>query len=61
VHDAKMLKHHVEGAVQMVKLKGGPQTLGLGGLIARLLSNLLNKVITELGVPVKVPWDITPV
>jgi hypothetical protein len=61
VHDEKMLKHHVEGAVQMVNLKGGPQTLGLGGLMARLLSNLLNKVIIELGVPVTVPWDITPV
>jgi hypothetical protein len=61
VHDKQMLKHHVEGAVQMVSLKGGPQTLGLGGLMARLLSNLLNKVIIELGVPVKVPWDITHV
>ncbi|KAL2782776.1 hypothetical protein BJX66DRAFT_345527 [Aspergillus keveii] len=61
VHDKQMLKHHVEGAVQMVSLKGGPQTLGLGGLMARLLSNLLNKVIIELGVPVEVPWDITPV
>jgi hypothetical protein len=61
VHDEKMLKHHVQGAVQMVNLNGGPQTLGLDGLMARLLSNLLNKVIIELGVPVRVPWNITPV
>ncbi|CEN60822.1 hypothetical protein ASPCAL03255 [Aspergillus calidoustus] len=57
----EMLKQHVQGAVQMVNLNGGPQTLGLDGLMARLLSNLLNKVIIELGVPVRVPWNITPV
>ncbi|KAL3458858.1 hypothetical protein BJX64DRAFT_291765 [Aspergillus heterothallicus] len=61
VHDKTMLKHHVDGAVQMVNLKGGPQTLGLGGLMALLLSNLLTKVILEVGIPVHVPWDVTTV
>ena len=51
-----MLKHHVEGAVQMVELKGGPFTLGLEGLLEHLLSNLLAKVVGELEIQVRIPW-----
>ncbi|KAJ5484083.1 C6 finger domain protein [Penicillium diatomitis] len=41
--DLKMLKHHTEGALQMVKLKGGPDTLGLDGLLKDMLSKLVAK------------------
>ncbi|KAL2866072.1 uncharacterized protein BJX67DRAFT_147816 [Aspergillus lucknowensis] len=57
IQDRTMLRHHAEGAVQMVALKGGPQMLGLNGLLARLLSNLLRKVSMEVGVVVRIPWD----
>lgn len=52
-----MLKRHVDGAVKMVALKGGPQTLGLDGLLEHLLSNLLAKVVGHAGIQVKIPWD----
>lgn len=52
-----MLKHHVDGAVKMVGLRGGPQMLGLDGLLEHLLSNLQAKVISHAGIQVKVPWD----
>lgn len=51
-----MLKHHVDGAVQMVTLKGGPHTLGLEGLLEYLLSNLLSKTRGEEGILVDIPW-----
>lgn len=52
-----MLKRHLEGAVQMVGLRGGPQTLGLNGLLEHFLSGLLVKIVTEFGLCVSVPWD----
>jgi hypothetical protein len=52
-----MLKRHVDGAVKMVGFKGGPQTLGLDGLLEHLLSNLLSKVAGKVGIPVRIPWD----
>lgn len=36
--DAEMARKHVEGAVKMVELNGGPQTLGLQGYLQLLLS-----------------------
>ena len=51
-----MLKRHVDGAVKMVGLRGGPQTLGLEGLLEHLLSNLLAKV-GHAGIGVQIPWD----
>jgi hypothetical protein len=50
-----MLKCHVDGAVKMVGLKGGPQTLGLDGLLEQLLSNLLAKVVGHAGIQAKIP------
>jgi len=38
-----MYKHHIEAAVSMVDLNGGPQTLGLNGLMGHLISNLCAK------------------
>jgi len=51
------MKHHVEGAVKMVTMKGGPQTLGIDGLVERLLFNLLSNVNQHIGITVKPPWD----
>ncbi|RAH78861.1 hypothetical protein BO86DRAFT_421239 [Aspergillus japonicus CBS 114.51] len=58
VRDATMLKHHIDGAVKMVALKGGPQTLGLEGLLEHFLSNLIAKMRGDLGVQVMTPWDV---
>ncbi|KAL4819936.1 hypothetical protein BDW67DRAFT_173201 [Aspergillus spinulosporus] len=55
--DEMTMKNHVEGAVRMVRLKGGPQTLGLDGFIERLLFNLLAKVNNEIGKTVTSPFD----
>jgi hypothetical protein len=52
-----MFKHHLEGAVQMVGFRGGPQTLGLNGLLEHFLSILLVKIVVEFGLCVSVPWD----
>lgn len=52
-----MLKHHVDGAVKMVALRGGPHTLGLDGLLEHLLSNLLSKRRAEVGLVVNSPWE----
>lgn len=52
-----MLKHHVDGAVRMVALRGGPHSLGLDGLLEHLLSKLLSKILDELGLRVRTPWD----
>lgn len=38
-----MSKRHIDGAVRMVTLNGGPKTLGLNGFLEHLLSNLLSK------------------
>ncbi|KAJ5266845.1 hypothetical protein N7478_009653 [Penicillium angulare] len=57
IHNETMLKRHVDGAVKMVGLNGGPQTLGLDGLLEHLLSNLLAKVVGHAGVQVNIPWD----
>ncbi len=35
-----MCKHHVEGALKMVELKGGPHSLGLNGFLKHLLSKI---------------------
>lgn len=51
------MKRHAEGAVKMVTLKGGPQTLGIDGLVASLLFNLLSNVNQHIGVTVKSPWE----
>ncbi|BCS25200.1 uncharacterized protein APUU_41644A [Aspergillus puulaauensis] len=56
-NDEVTMKRHAEGAVQMVTLKGGPQTLGMDGLVAGLLFNLLSNVNQHIGVTVKPPWD----
>ncbi|KAL6237476.1 hypothetical protein BDW75DRAFT_238263 [Aspergillus navahoensis] len=55
--DEVTMKKHVEGAVKMVTLKGGPRTLGLDGFIERLLFNLLAKVNNEIGKNVTSPFD----
>ncbi|KAL4999460.1 hypothetical protein BDV10DRAFT_164897 [Aspergillus recurvatus] len=55
--DEVTMKNHVEGAVKMVTLKGGPQTLGLDGFIERLLFSLLAKVNNEIGKTVTSPFD----
>lgn len=52
-----MFKRHLEGAVQMVGFRGGPQALGLNGLLEHFLSNLLAKIVVEFGLCVSVPWD----
>jgi hypothetical protein len=41
--DTVMAKRHLDGALRMVDLNGGPQTLGLDGFIHRALSNLVQK------------------
>ncbi|KAL4866201.1 hypothetical protein BDV12DRAFT_173266 [Aspergillus spectabilis] len=57
VNDEESLKRHVEGALKMVSLKGGPHTLGLDGLVERLLFNLVAKVDPIVGLSVTSPWD----
>lgn len=54
----KMLKHHMEGALKMVALKGGPETLGLDGLLKHLLFKLVSKGANEVDLQLEVPWDI---
>lgn len=48
VYDVVMSRRHVEGAVRMVKLNGGPQTLGLDGFLEHLISNLLRKLVGDV-------------
>ncbi|KAL4978828.1 hypothetical protein BDW66DRAFT_4996 [Aspergillus desertorum] len=55
--DEATMRNHVEGAVKMVTLRGGPQTLGLDGFIERLLFSLLAKVNMEIGQTVTSPFD----
>ncbi|KAL4882114.1 hypothetical protein BJY04DRAFT_49382 [Aspergillus karnatakaensis] len=55
--DKESLKRHVDGAIQMVTLKGGPQVLGLDGMIERLLFNLVAKVNPMVRLSVKGPYD----
>lgn len=43
-----MFKHHTEGALKMVALKGGPSALGLDGLLENLLNKLVSKGIDEV-------------
>jgi hypothetical protein len=43
ISDVTMAKRHFEGAVRMVDLNGGPQTLGLNGSIGRIMSTLARK------------------
>ena len=38
-----MAKRHLDGAIKMVDLNGGPETLGLDGFINRCISNLVTK------------------
>jgi uncharacterized membrane protein len=38
-----MAKGHLDGAIRMVDLNGGPQTLGMDGFINRIISNLSQK------------------
>ncbi|RAK90810.1 hypothetical protein BO79DRAFT_169836 [Aspergillus costaricaensis CBS 115574] len=56
VRDTKMLKHHVDAAVEMVTLKGGPQTLGLDGLMEHFLFNLITKTRGDLELQIRTPW-----
>jgi hypothetical protein len=58
VHDTRMLKHHMEGALKMVALKGGPETLGLDGLLKHLLFKLVSKGANEADLQLEFPWDI---
>lgn len=53
-----MLKHHMEGALKMVALKGGPETLGLDGLLKHLLFKLVSKGASEVELGVEAPWDL---
>lgn len=53
-----MLKHHMEGALKMVALKGGPETLGVDGLLKHLLYKLVSKGANEVDLQIEVPWDI---
>lgn len=53
-----MLKHHMEGALKMVALKGGLETLGLDGLLKHLLFKLVSKGANEANLQLEVPWDI---
>ncbi|PYI01598.1 hypothetical protein BO78DRAFT_246423 [Aspergillus sclerotiicarbonarius CBS 121057] len=57
VRDATMLKRHIDAAVEMVMLKGGPQTLGLDGLLGHFLFNLLTKARGDVKLPIRTPWD----
>lgn len=36
---------HVQGAIKMVEINGGPQTLGLNGF----LENLFHKFVSDVG------------
>lgn len=51
-----MLKHHVDAAVKMVTLKGGPKTLGLDGLMEHFLFNLITKTGGDLELQIRTPW-----
>lgn len=57
IGDVLMFRHHVDGATRMAGLRGGPQKLGLDGLLEHLLLNLISKrgiefgSSTELGLP----------
>jgi hypothetical protein len=53
VSDVAMAKRHFEGAVKMVKLNGGPQTLGLDGFIDSIMSNLARKFEGDIFNPTK--------
>jgi hypothetical protein len=52
-----MLKHHVQGAIKMVELSGGLQSLGLDGLLAHFLSNLVWKTEEMTGLWFRIPSD----
>ncbi|KAF2650307.1 hypothetical protein K491DRAFT_667425 [Lophiostoma macrostomum CBS 122681] len=43
ISDTVMAKGHLDGAIRMVDLNGGPQTLGMDGFINRIISNLSQK------------------
>ncbi|KAJ5606602.1 hypothetical protein N7510_009383 [Penicillium lagena] len=55
LHDARMSRQHIGGAVKMVSLNGGPQNLGLNGFLEHLLSNLLQKMVGKARNPRT--WD----
>ncbi|KAL5358174.1 hypothetical protein BJX96DRAFT_36913 [Aspergillus floccosus] len=57
VCDERMLKHHVQGAIRMVELNGGLQSLGLDGLLAHFLSNLVWKTEEITGLHLRIPLD----
>jgi hypothetical protein len=38
-----MSKNHIQGVKKMVEIKGGPQTLGLNGLLAGLFYKIENE------------------
>lgn len=42
VGDREASRNHVSGAVKMVELNGGPQTLGLNGFLGFLLDKFLH-------------------
>lgn len=48
--DLAMSKRHVQGAVQMVELNGGPQTLGLNGFLEMVLYKYVDEVGLLAGV-----------
>jgi hypothetical protein len=48
----------MEGALKMVALKGGLETLGLDGLLKHLLFKLVSKGANEANLQLEVPWDI---
>ncbi|KIV79578.1 hypothetical protein PV11_07128 [Exophiala sideris] len=46
-----MWRHHLDGAVRMVKVNGGPQTLGLDGFLEHVISNLIRKSAGAVATP----------
>ncbi|KAF3057602.1 hypothetical protein CFAM422_012392 [Trichoderma lentiforme] len=45
--DLETSRRHMQGAIKMVELNGGPQTLGLNGFLAMVL----NKFTSQVGLP----------
>ncbi|KAL2857222.1 hypothetical protein BJY01DRAFT_136823 [Aspergillus pseudoustus] len=57
VEETTSSKYHVEGAVKMVALRGGPQTLGLDGLLERLLFTVRARIDETVAALIKSPYD----
>ncbi|CAJ2502367.1 Uu.00g097610.m01.CDS01 [Anthostomella pinea] len=55
VYDAAMARNHLAGAVKMVQLNGGYQTLGLDGFLEKLICSLLLKFSGGTHTPPRLP------